>query len=257
MKLGFIGTGVISEACIRGLFASELTIEQVCVSRRSHALSAKLAVDFSNVQVLDDNQMIIDQSDVIVLAVRPQIAEEVLAGLQIPLNKVVISLIATLTHTTLQQWFGQDVNLCRAIPLPFVAQRLGVTAIYPRQQTAETLFNAIGTVITAETEDEFDRYAVASATMGIYFESLATLSEWMTNEGTPQESAQRYFAALFKGLNHTALNHTEQPFADQVPEHCTPGGLNEQAVNVFTQQGGKDALIAALDSLKARLQGAK
>lgn len=257
MKLGFIGTGVISDACIRGLFDSELTLEQVAISRRSSAISSKLAADFNQIQVIDDNQAIIDQSDVIVLAVRPQIAEEVLSGLQIASDKMVISLIATLTHATLQQWFGQDVNLCRAIPLPFVAQRLGVTAIYPKQHTAETLFGALGTVIGAETEEEFDRYAVASATMGIYFESLATLSQWMTEEGTPQESAQRYFAALFNGLNHTALSHTQQAFAEQVPEHCTPGGLNEQAVNVFKQQGGKEALIAALDSLKQRLNAAK
>lgn len=257
MKLGFIGTGVISDACIRGLLNSELTIEQVVVSRRSSAISTKLAKDFAKIRVIDDNQAIIDQSDVIVLAVRPQIAEEVLAELNISEDKRIISLIATLTHATLQQWFGNEINICRAIPLPFVAQRLGVTAIYPEQQEAKKLFNALGTVVCAQTEEEFDRYAIASATMGIYFESIATLSEWMTKEGTPQESAQKYFAALFNGLNHTALSHIKRPFAEQVPEHCTPGGLNEQAVNVFQQQGGKKAIITALDSLKQRLNEAK
>lgn len=128
------------------------------------------------------------------------------------------------------QWFGADVQICRAIPLPFVAQRLGVTVIYPQQEEAHNFFAAIGTVVVAETEAGFDHYGVSSAFMGVYFEILATLSDWMVGEGVPSENAQRYFAEFFNGLNHTALANVTKLFALQVSELCTLGGLNEQAV---------------------------
>jgi pyrroline-5-carboxylate reductase len=257
MKLGFIGTGVISEATIRGLMKSDVTVEKLLLSRRSEAISTKLASDFDCVEVLDDNQAIVDGSDIIVLVVRPQIAEQVLSGLSVGTDKQVISLVATLTHQTMASWFGKEVSISRAIPLPFVEERLGVTAIYPNQAAAHEIFAAVGTVVVADTQGGFDRYGVASATMGIYFESLSTLSTWMEQEGTPPRNAQTYLAALFNGLNHTARNNIDKPFSEQVPEHCTPGGLNEQGVNVFREQGGKDALIAALDSLKDRIANTK
>ncbi|MGB7389842.1 pyrroline-5-carboxylate reductase [Marinomonas sp.] len=252
MKIGFIGTGVISDAIVRGLMKSD-TEMSFLLSRRSASLSERLANEFSNVEVVDDNQAIIDASDVVVLAVRPQVAEAVLAGLTIPPEKQVISLIATLTHETLRSWFGTEVSICRAIPLPFVADQLGITAIYPDQAAAKTLFTLLGTVVAATSQVEFDRYGIASATMGLYFETVSTLSEWIIKEGVPESHSQLYFSALLHGLNQTALKQNETSFRDQVAAHSTPGGLNEQAVSVFKQQGGPKALVCALESIKARI----
>lgn len=252
MKIGFIGTGVISDAIIRGLMKSGADL-YFLLSKRSQHYSTLLSKDFACVEVLDDNQAIIDQSDVVFLAVRPQVAELVLSGLTIPSDKEVISLIATLTHETLTAWFGNDMSLCRAIPLPFVSDRLGITAIYPDQATTKRLFTLVGTVVVAETQREFDRYGVASATMGVYFDAMATLTSWMVREGTPLNNANAYFNALFNGLNQTALNQPNVTFQEQVLAHCTPKGLNEQAVSVFREEGGHEALMATLDSLKKRL----
>ena len=72
MRLGFIGTGVITEAIITGVVKSEYPVSDIFVSLRNREVSKRLAMMSSKVKVLDDNQAIIDQSDMIFLAVLPQ-----------------------------------------------------------------------------------------------------------------------------------------------------------------------------------------
>ncbi|TPE49461.1 pyrroline-5-carboxylate reductase [Maribrevibacterium harenarium] len=253
MKLGIIGTGVISAACVNGLMKSNAPFEQILVSKRSESISFALAKEYSTVEILDNNQEIIDKSDIVMLAVRPQDAEYALAPLCFTPDKQIISLIATFHHQKLKNLLGNDLTICRAIPLPFVAERVGVTALYPSNEIAEKIFNYLGEVVVAENEEEFDRYAIASSTMGIYFETLSTLSDWIIAQGTPSQNAQKYFAGLFNGLTKTALKNSNLPFDSQISKHCTPGGLNEQAVTVFRENGGHEALKQSLLSIQKRL----
>lgn len=130
-KIGFIGTGAITDAMVRDLLAEPAAVPHVTVSRRSADVSARLAADFPAVLVADDNQAIVDGCDTVVLAIRPQIAEEVIRPLHFRDGQKVISVIAATGRPALLDWIGADVRLSQALPLPFVARRKGVTAVYP------------------------------------------------------------------------------------------------------------------------------
>jgi pyrroline-5-carboxylate reductase len=100
----------------------------------------------------------------LVLAVRPQVAEEVLRELSIPEARCVISLVAATSHEKLATWTGlKTTNFVRAVPLPFVAFRGGVTAIFPPDPQVERLFDAIGKAVPCEPKDEFDPLAALTA----------------------------------------------------------------------------------------------
>lgn len=64
MRLGVIGTGTIATAAMRGIAGDG---HQITVSRRSAANAEGLARDFANVSVAD-NQTVLDQSDVVFVA---------------------------------------------------------------------------------------------------------------------------------------------------------------------------------------------
>ncbi len=125
--IGFIGTGAITEAMVRGLLASMPVVETVIVSPRNAAIAARLAADFPGVRIAGDNQAIVEACQTLVLAVRPQIAEEVIRPLQFRDGQSVISVIAATDRDRLLSWIGADVRLTQAIPLPFVARRAGRT----------------------------------------------------------------------------------------------------------------------------------
>ena len=72
LRLGFVGTGVITEAVVTGLLATDLEIAEVHVTKRNQEVSARLAASSARVQVHASAQAVVDCSDLVFLAVRPQ-----------------------------------------------------------------------------------------------------------------------------------------------------------------------------------------
>lgn len=257
MRLGFIGTGVITEAIVTGLVNSDYAFKEVIVSSRNTDRSARLAALDRRVRVEDDIQRIVDEADVLFLAVRPQDAEAVLRPLNFRPDQAVASLIATLEAEQLQSWFNAPVRIARAIPLPAVAQRRGVTAIYPPDATLAALFSSLGSAVEAQTLDEFDAYAAASALMGLYFGVMESAAGWLGEQGAEASNARQYLSQVFVELARTAERAKGISFADLRVEHSTPGGLNQQLHEVFSESGGSDAIHTALDSVAGRIRDAR
>ena len=161
MKLGFIGTGAITEAIVVGLMEAEFPLSEIIVSARGAATAARLAASFEKARVCNHNQDIVDGSDLLFLAVRPQIAEEVISSLAFPKDKAIVSLIAMLPAEKIAEWIGHPVDVTRAIPLPSVANRSGVTVIYPACDRLTRLFGALGVVVNATSIEEFNGYGAA------------------------------------------------------------------------------------------------
>jgi len=257
MRLGFIGTGVITEAIIVGLLQSDFDVTELVVSKRNQAISARLATRSDKVRISDDNQAIVEASDLLFLAVRPQNAHAVLSPLRFTDQQRVCSLIATLTAETLQDWIGSPARIFRSIPLPSVAERRGVTALFPHDDLGQKVFSQLGTVVSARTIDEFDALATASAMMGTYFGILDTVAEWLATNGIERENAQNYLNGVFLGLARTSTESGAKNFETLRVDHSTPGGLNEQMFDVFASSGGTDALNKALDGVVHRVRDAR
>lgn len=255
MIYGFIGTGTISEAIVVGMMASPLPIAKVVLSPRNAEVARKLADRFDRVEVAASNQAVVDASDMLVLAVRLQIAEEVLRNLSFPAEKKVVSIIAATSHEKLAAWTGLPADtLVRAIPLPFVADREGVTAVFPPDSEAEKLFGALGSAVACATKHEFDLLAAASSTMGTYFGILERLTEWLVGQGMDEGKAYSYLTPLFGSLAHVATRSPEAEFARLRHEFSTKGGLNEQVFSDFESRGGSVALSRALDRVLERIE---
>lgn len=255
-KIGFIGTGAITDAMVRGLLAKPAAVPHVMVSQRSADISARLAADFPAVLVSNDNQTIVDACDTVMLAIRPQIAEEVIRPLQFRDGQTVMSVVAATSRSALLDWIGAEVHLTQAIPLPFVARRQGVTAIYPPDSRTAATFNVLGSAVECETKEEYDLLAAASALMATYFGIMHRTTEWLASKGLPEDKGRAYLAPLFSSLSETAmLSAGHVDFLDMSREFATRGGLNEQVFRVFEERGGSEALMRALDSVHDRIKG--
>ena len=255
-KIGFIGTGTITDAMVRGLLAKPAAVPHVMVSQRSTDISAALAADYPQVLVSGDNQAIVDGCDTVMLAIRPQIAEEVIRPLQFRDGQRVISVVAAMSREALLDWIGADVRLSQAVPLPFVARRKGVTAVYPADADTAAIFNVLGNAVECETRAEYDLLAAASALMATYFGIMHRTTQWLSENGLPEEKARAYLAPLFASLSDTALRGSKDTaFMEMSHEFATKGGLNEQVFRDFDNEGGSDALRLALDRVLKRITG--
>jgi pyrroline-5-carboxylate reductase len=252
MTLGFIGTGAIAAALVEGL-QSAPDAPAILLSPRNAATAARLASQFSNVQVATGNQAVLDGSDTIVLAVRPQIAHDVLSQLRFLPNHRVISLIPAVTLEYLRNVTAPAAAVTRAVPLPSAARRQSPTPIYPVDPAVKALFNHLGVAIELDREEEFEAFTTASAIMSSYFRTADTISGWMEREGVAPEKAHMYVSQILRGLAGASAASPQSSFADLTADHQTAGGLNEQVNRSLTEAGVFNQWDRALDDILARL----
>jgi pyrroline-5-carboxylate reductase len=217
MKLGFIGTGTIASSIVRGLGAEFGEQSSIQLSPRSVHIATELARQFPHVHVAASNQMVLDASDVVILAVRPQIAQEVIAPLRFRSDHHVISLIATLAMET-------------------------VTAL-------------VASAIQVDRAETFEALWAATATMASYFAFADSISSWLTRNGVEAAQARHYVAALFGGLSVTTGQATDRDFPTLAVEHATLGGLNEQLMTHLAEQGLFAGVKDGLDEILLRIRG--
>jgi pyrroline-5-carboxylate reductase len=253
MRLGFVGTGVITEAVVKGLYRAGHPFSSVLVSPRNKSTANRLTKSFPNLAIGASNQDVVDGSDLVFLAVRPQIAEDVIRSLRFHSGQKVVSFIATVAPGSLADWINQPIQTTHAIPLPFLADGLGTTVIYPPGKEIADIFRRMGSVIEAQTLEQFDLFFTASALMGTHFGILETIARWLEAKGISYFEARIYLEQLIAGLSHATASRRELSFSDLQDEFSTRGGLNEQMYHLFEQHEGTRALAIGLEAILQRV----
>jgi pyrroline-5-carboxylate reductase len=255
LRLGFVGTGAITSAIVTGLNAAG-SGDTILVSPRNAETAAALAAKFPSVTVAASNQAVLDGSDVVMIAVRPQVGIEVLSELKFRADHRIISLMAITPLGKVAELVAPATKITRAIPIPIVADRRGPTAIFPPDEVASEIFNRIGTAIEATSAEQFIAYSTATATMAPYFTMAEEIASWLTRNGVPAADARRFVAAAFQGLGNIAVGTPEHSLATLAGEFATRGGINEQVVTHLKERGAFTALSDALDAVLRRMKAA-
>lgn len=161
-KIGFIGGGNMGEALVKGLLASgRLTAEQIEVSDISQERLSHLRENYQ-VATTTDNTKLSAAADVIVLAVKPQHLDPLLAEISIRLDHqpLLISIAAGVPLRHLQQGLGRPLPLIRVMPnAPALvlagasAMAAGPHANADHLATARLLFEAVGRVVEVKEQD--------------------------------------------------------------------------------------------------------
>jgi pyrroline-5-carboxylate reductase len=252
-RIGFIGTGTITEAIVTGLAAQPRGLREIWVSPRNHETAARLSHEHPLVHVGRDNQDVADRCTVLCLAIRPQIAQQVLSELRLGPTHRVLSFVATWNRERLAALMPDVAHIVRLAPLPMVAQAMGPTIVFPGDPVAIELFAPLGTAIPVDDEDAFDSLFASTALMGSFFAMLERHAIWLQDKGIPYADARTYLASLFSGLARTAQTRLET-FAELSKEFSTPGGLNEQMTADLERAGALDAQHLALDRVLERIK---
>lgn len=255
MSLGFLGTGAITEAVVTGLGAAP-GAPDIVVSPRSAARSRALAARFANVAVAPDNQTVLDRADTVVLAVRPQDIAAALDGLRFRREQTIISFVALVPMVRLRDLVRPAERICRAVPLPSAALRIGPIALSPDLPDVTELLGRIGTVIAAPTEEMLEPLWAITALMAPFYEQLHQVADWLADNGVPMDIAASYTAQLYASWGRVATEHTDDlPALREASQ--TRGGLNEQALRQLGEADHYRSLRAALDAILSRLTAAK
>jgi len=251
--LGFIGTGAITEAVVTGLSTAPAP-PSIILSPRNAARAEALRRRFANVAVGRDNQAVLDQAATVVLAVRPQDAAAALGGLRFRREQTVVSFIALLPMARLRPLAAPATRLCRALPLPSAALRLGPLVLWPALSDIAALLERVGTIFGVTEERLLEQLWAPTGLMAPFFEQLRQVAAWLSDHGVAPEQAAAYTTSLYTAW--TAIAADQDDLARLRDASQTRGGLNEQALRQLTTAGHYAAMREALDAVLLRLETA-
>jgi pyrroline-5-carboxylate reductase len=254
-KVGFVGAGTIAEALITGMCAGGEHRANFLLSPRNTDIANRLARRFPFIKVAADNQAVIDGSDIIFLAVRPQVAADVLGTLKFRQDQRIVSLIATFNVARLRTLVAPASTIARAAPLPAVARRLGPLTLYPPIPEIVKLLEGLGQLVQLQNEADLDAYWAVTGLMGSYLGMLDEIAGWLARKNLEETQVFPFVAAMFEALAVTAAERSGDGFDRLVVEHSTPGGLNEQAYRELQAAGWTRLISQTLDLLHARILG--
>jgi pyrroline-5-carboxylate reductase len=253
MKYGFIGVGAIASAIITGICQDNNEAPGILISPRNHATASDLAQAYPTVEIAESNQAVIDNAAATFICLRPAVGRAELGALEFSEETVVISAMAGVPVEELRPLVHPAKTVVRIIPLPRIATRGSITAIYPPNGIARELFDALGGSVEVTHEPSFDAFSAATATIAAHFGYLNTIAGWLASHGVPADAAATYVSSIFVGLGE-ALKMGEN-LDGLVKEHATPGGINELFLKTLTEQGVHGEITRGLDLVFHRLTG--
>lgn len=251
MRLGFIGTGLLTEAVVTALCEIESATYEIVLSPRNPAIARHLADRFSCVTVAPDNESVVQGSDVVALALRPSMAEEVLTTLAFSSEQRVVSLMALVPLARVSE-LVHPASAVRVLSLPIVASHEGSVVLYPDLPWAHELLEPLSELVVVDDEHVLEMIWSATALMATQLELLRSVGGWLERQGVPTALADRYTRRMFAGITSQAAT-SERSLSQLLIEAQTPGGLNEQALEELRGSGVFQAIESILDTIAHRV----
>jgi pyrroline-5-carboxylate reductase len=259
-RVGFLGSGNMGEALIRGLLRAGLVPPaSIAASDVRRDRLVQLEQQYG-VRPVADNAVLVRECDVIVLAVKPQVMASVLREVcaVTDLTKLVISLAAGVPTATLRAHLPRADRLIRVMPNTPALVLEGVTAIARGDglhdgdlETAQELFGAVGRVVVLD-EEAMDAVTGLSgsgpAYVAVVIESLADGGVKM---GLDRATAMTLAAQTVLGSAKLILETGTHPgqLKDMV---SSPGGTTIAGIAALEEGGVRRTFIGAVERATQR-----
>lgn len=252
MKLGFIGTGIISSALVTGFCKAGIPDLHIWVSPRSRDKAAALHAAYPDiVTIAGQNQEVIDHADWIFAALLPDVAEGILSELTWPKEKKFINLVMTLSTVRAREIIGDREIIADVVPLTFAANRFGPAVIYPPVPEVCELMSYVSDAVPVETAQQMAILRAMSGMMSPYYMLISKLVDWCVANGLDEPSARSYVTGFYGALSKNAAVF-DGPLEDLARE-ATPGGINYQALTWLEDHDNYSEWTEILDPILKRV----
>ena len=258
-KVVFLGAGNMAEAIVSGMAAAAFCVPEKIIltdvrPERLSELEEKYGVTTAG------GNRVVQQAEIVVLAVKPQVLSEVLAEIAPVLREetLVISIAAGISCSQIEAALEGTPRVVRVMPNTPALVRQGAAAIAAGAhadeadlEVAEAIMQCVGLTVRVE-EKELDAVTALSGSGPAYvfylLEAMLAAAEQM---GLEQETARSLALQTVEGAARLMKDTGES--AVELRERVTSkGGTTAAAIRFLDQSGVKEAVIQALLAAKAR-----
>lgn len=254
-RIAILGGGHLGRAFVAGLIRSGMEAYRIRIGEPDATRQLSLERDYG-VVALADNRDVVEQADVVLVAVRPTALAAVLPPLQGSWGtrrRLLVSLAAGAMITHLRQWIPGSVTVARAMPNLAVELGQGVIALYIPDPVAEVdrmllegLFGRLGRLFWLREESLLNVVTALSGSGPAYFfyfmEQLETAAHAL---GMERDMARALI--LGTGAGSMALAQEAKGAFQTLREQVTsPGGTTAAALTHLAQPDFSDSIVAAV-----------
>ncbi len=263
-KIGFLGGGNMAEAMIKGLLSASFIESKNIISSDLSDERLQILKDKYSIHVSQDNRDMAKNSDIIIIAVKPQAIKNVLSEIYdlINENKLIISVAAGVSIKSLESYLNLDghskVNVIRSMPNTPALVQAGVTALASGHNVSKSnlkighrIFEAIGKTVDVD-ETHLDAVTGLSGSGPAYiFTIIEALSDAGVKMGLSREVANILTIQTVLGSAKLALETGKHPgeLKDMV---TSPGGTTISGLHTIEKGGLRTTLINAVEEATKR-----
>ena len=261
-KIAFIGGGAMAEAIIKGVLGGGLiAASDIYVGNRTQKRCDYLNATYG-VQAMTDNQAAVAEADLVIFAVKPQIAPVALTPAlmaHVKPNAWVLSIMGSVSIEQLHA-YAPGLPVVRTMPNTPLAVGAGMTAICCDEAVTESMRADAAAIFSSCGEIEFvDEKAIEAITAisgcgpGYCFVIIDALADAGVRAGLPRALAIKLAAQTMAGSGKLCVESGLHPaqLRDQV---TSPGGTTIAGIHALENHGVRGAFYDAVMAVLARSQ---
>ena len=215
------------------------TAKRVTATVRHEEKAAKLSKELG-LKVTTDNRKAVQDADIVLLGVKPQVVGEVLKEIAPELGQdtLIISVAASVPTTYIEQRVGDKLAVIRAMPNTCSIVGCGMTGICrgahasaEHLEMAKKMFDAVGRTVVVDEKNMDAVTGLSASGPAFAYIILESLAEAGVKVGLPRDVSTLLAAQTMKGAASVVLETGDHPalLKDSVttPAGCTIDGIME------------------------------
>lgn len=257
--IGFIGGGNMAEALIKGLLAGGVPAADLVVAEPHDKRREFLAGNYG-VKCSEDNGAAVVGSDVIILAIKPQVAEKVLQEIELmeTTGKLFISIMAGVKTSSIEAVFPGKVRVVRVMPNTPALVLEASSAVAPGSHAtsedvslARRILELVGKAWLVE-EKLMDAVTGLSGSGPAYVLTfIEALADAGVKNGLARDVALGLAAQTVYGTAKLLLDTREHP-AQLRDKVTSPGGTTIAGLHAMEKEGFRGTVMNAVDAATTR-----
>lgn len=252
MNIGIIGIGNMGGAILKGLVESQfMNGENINVFEINKMAIKKIK---HNINVFSNEIELVRNSDIIVLAIKPNLMSQVLEKIKIVLDdsKIVLSIAAGISIDYIEKIIGKDKKIVRTMPNTPAQVLEAMTAVSFNDRIDENDKYLITRILecfgkSVEIEEKLMHvYTGISGSLPAYvYMFVEALADGAVLEGIPREKAYEIISQTILGSAKILLDTKKHP--GQLKDEVTsPGGTTIEAIRVLENGKFRGTVIEAV-----------
>jgi pyrroline-5-carboxylate reductase len=251
--IGFIGAGNMAYALIKGLLSNGFDAKNINVSDSNEGLLIKRQSEL-NITTYSDNSAILDNSDIVVFAVKPQVLSIVCLQLKnkVKQSHLFVSIVAGIRANDINRWLGGNFALVRTMPNTPALFQSGVTGLFAndlvsaqQKELVTSILSSVGECFWVDEEKLIDAITAISGSGPAYFFLLIqSITQAATALGLDEKTANSLSiqTSLGASLMATKSGKDSKTLRKEV---TSPNGTTQAAIESFQDQNFEGIVAAA------------